>query len=62
MIDHNINKNHILGIHTPDGSVSTQQEVHSFYSNFYFSKPTSMAHINKHIPHLLIELIASLWH
>jgi len=65
MIDHNINKNHIPGIHTPDGSVSTWQEdihnsFHSFYSDLYSSKPTSTTHINKHIPRLPTELIASL--
>jgi len=65
MIDHNINENHILGICTPDGSVFTWQEdihnsFHSFYSDLYFSKSTSMTHINKHIPRLPTELIASL--
>jgi len=65
MIDRNINENHIPGIHTPDGSVSTQQEdihnsFHSFYSDLYSPKPTSTTHINKHIPRLPTELIASL--
>ena len=65
MIDHNINENHIPGIRTPDGSVSTRQEdihnsFHSFYSDLYSPKPTSTTHINKHIPRLPTELIASL--
>jgi len=65
IIDHHINKNHILGVRCPDGSVSTQQEniynsFHTFYSDLYSPKPTSTTHINKHIPCLPAELIASL--
>jgi len=65
MIDNHINENHIPGIRRPDGSISTQQEdihngFHSCYSDLYSHKPTSTTHINKHIPRLPPELIASL--
>jgi len=65
MIDNRINENHIPGIRRPDGSVSTRQEdihngFHSFYSDLYSHKPTSTTHINKNIPRLPPELIASL--
>ena len=65
LIDHHINENHIPGVRCPDGSVSTRQEdihnsFHTFYSDLYSPKPTSTTHINKHIPRLPAELIASL--